>query len=155
MSRSRAEEAIDWPELPVREESAAEAEARKGARTLIALWMRATEARQRAEAVLRAFHLSFPLWWVLYVTDQLIRETSDAVSQRAVSLHTKVDKATVSYLMGVLAERSLVDRGPEFGGNSYRIWLTKEGEVLLAQSSLAIELAASDSSPESPLAPRT
>jgi len=104
--------------------------------------MLATRIRQRAEATLRAYDLSFPLWWVLYTTEQLIRETSDAVSQRAVSHRTQLDKATISYLMGVLAERSLVDRGPEFGGTSYRIWLTTKGETLLAQSSQAIELAA-------------
>jgi len=136
------EEEAAWPELPPRPESPEEAERREGARALIDLWMLASRIRQRAEATLRAYDLSFPLWWVLYTTEQLIRETSDAVSQRAVSRRTQLDKATVSYLMGVLAARSLVDRGPEFGGTSYRIWLTTKGETLLAQASQAIELAA-------------
>jgi DNA-binding MarR family transcriptional regulator len=142
MSRVRKEEKFSWPEAPRRAESAEDAKARQGARALIALWLRATQARQRAEATLRAFDLSFPLWWVLYATDELIHEVSDAVSQRAVARHTQLDKATVSYLMGILAERSLVDRGPEFGGTSYRIWLTKKGEALLARASQAIEFAA-------------
>ena len=141
MPRAPRTEDFDWPEPPPYRESAEEAKARAGTRALIALWMQATRARQQAEATLRAHGLSFPLWWVLYVTEELIRETSDAVSQRAVSRRTELDKATVSYLMGELARRSLVDRGPEFGGTSYRIWVTKEGEALLAQSSLAIELA--------------
>jgi len=135
------DDAFDWPGEPRHVETAAEMRAREGARALIELWMRANQLRQRAEAMLRAHSLSFPLWWVLYVTDELIRETSDAVSQRDVSRRTRIDKATVSYLMGVLAERGLVDRGPEFGGTSYRIWLTQEGETLLAQSSRSIELA--------------
>lgn len=69
------------------------------------------------------------------MTDELIRETSDAVSQRAVRIRTQLDKATVSYLMGVLATRDLVDRGPEFDGPSYRIWLTESGRDLLARAS--------------------
>jgi DNA-binding MarR family transcriptional regulator len=142
MSRIRKEEEFGWAETPRRLESAEESKARMGARALIAIWMSATRARQRAEATLGRHNLSFPLWWVLYAADELICETSDAVSQRMISRRTGLDKATVSYLMGVLAERGLVDRGPEFGGTSYRIWLTKKGETLLAQSSLAIELAA-------------
>lgn len=141
MSRVRKDEALDWPATPRYVETEAEAKERESARALIALWMHANRVRQRAEAVLRAYDLSFPLWWVLYATEQLIRETSDAISQRAVSRHTNLDKATVSYLMGVLAKRSLVDRGPEFGGTSYRIWLTEKGEILLAQSSQAMDLA--------------
>jgi DNA-binding MarR family transcriptional regulator len=151
MKKSRVrKEDFDWPELPPYVESAEQAKAREGARALIALWTHATRVRQRADAALRAYGLSFPLWWVLYVTDELIVESSDAVSQRAVACRTQLDKATISYLMAKLARRNLVDRGPEFGGTSYRIWLTKAGEALLAQSSHAIELAArlpTDSSP--------
>lgn len=153
MKRRREEETAEWADHWVRVESASEATAREGTRSLIALWMRATRARQRAEATLRAHDLSFPLWWVLYVTDELIRETSDAVSQQAVCLRTRLDKATISYLMGSLATRALVDRGPEFGGPSYRIWLTKQGETVLARSSAALELVApandwADATPE-------
>jgi len=147
MSQVRKEEAYDWPIPPRRVETADEAKARAGARALISLWMRANGNRRRAETALRAHGLSFPLWWVLYTTDELIRETSDAVSQRAVSHRTQMDKSTVSYLMGVLAERNLVDRGPEFGGTSYRIWLSEKGEALIAESSQAIELAMSGDRP--------
>jgi len=139
MSRRREEEAFSQLEAPRYEETAAEMSARAGARVLIDLWMRANRARRQAEVALRAHKLSFPLWWVLYVTGELIRETSDAVSQRAVSRRTQLDKSTVSYLMGVLAERHLVDRGPEFGGSSYRIWLSKKGEILLEESFRALE----------------
>jgi DNA-binding MarR family transcriptional regulator len=144
MARVREENGFDWVQIPRCMPSAEDVKAREGARALIELWMLATAARKRAEAALRAHGLSFPLWWVLYVTDELIRKTSDAVSQRAIARRTKLDKATVSYLMGVLAERSLVDRGPEFGGPSYRIWLTKKGENLLAQASRSIETSASE-----------
>jgi hypothetical protein len=43
--------------------------------------------------------------------------------------------------MSVLAGRGLVDRGPEFEGDSYRIWLTKQGENVLARASRAVESA--------------
>ena len=141
MVRVRDEDTLGWPAPPRTVETAAEQQAREGSRALLAIWMHANGVRQRAEAALRAHNLSFPLWWVLFVTDELIRESSDAVSQRDVSRRTKLSKAAVSYLMGILAERSLVDRGPEFGGISYRIWLTRKGERLLTQSSKAIEVA--------------
>jgi DNA-binding MarR family transcriptional regulator len=99
--------------------------------------------RRVAEAELRAHELSFALWWTLYTTDQLIRELKDdhAVSQQAVSLRTELDKSTISYLMGVLADRALVDRGPDAFDRSWRIILTKKGRHLLAQSWSAIERA--------------
>jgi DNA-binding MarR family transcriptional regulator len=99
--------------------------------------------RRVAEAELRAHDVSFALWWVLYTTDQLIRELEDddAISQQAVSLRTELDKSTVSYLMGILADRALVDRGPDAFDRSYRIGLTSKGERLLAQSWSAIERA--------------
>ena len=140
MSRARYKhEEFRWSPPPRPMETASDLKARESARALIVLWLNATRARHRAERALRRHDLSFPLWWVLYVTDELIRESSDAVSQRAVSRRTELDKATVSYLMGVLARRSLVDRGPEFGGTSYRIWLTASGETLLEQATRALE----------------
>jgi hypothetical protein len=83
------------------------------ANALIRTWIRAMNFRRVAEAELRAHDTSFALWWVLYTTDQLIGELDDdhAISQQAVSLRTELDKSTVSYLMGVLADRALVDRG--------------------------------------------
>ncbi|HEY1535721.1 MAG TPA: hypothetical protein VGF76_16990 [Polyangiaceae bacterium] len=99
--------------------------------------------RRLAEAELGAHDISFALWWVLYTTDQLIRELEDdhAISQQAVSLRTELEKSTVSYLMGVLADRALVDRGPDAFDRSYRVGLTSKGERLLAQSWSAIERA--------------
>jgi DNA-binding MarR family transcriptional regulator len=111
--------------------------------TLIRTWTKAMHFRRLAEAELRAHNISFALWWVLYTTDQLIRELDDdhAISQQAVSWRTGLDKSTVSYLMGVLADRALVDRGPDAFDRSYRIILTQEGRQLLAQSWSAIERA--------------
>jgi len=111
--------------------------------TLIRTWIRATNLRRVAEAELRAHDVSFALWWVLYTTDQLIRELDDdhAISQQAVSWRTELDKSTVSYLMSVLADRALVDRGPDAFDRSYRIILTQKGRHLLAQSWIAIERA--------------
>jgi len=110
---------------------------------LIRIWIKAMSFRRLAEAELRALDTSFALWWVLYTTDQLIGELDDdhAISQQAVCLRTELDKSTVSYLMGILADRALVDRGPDAFDRSYRIILTKKGQQLLAQSRSAIERA--------------
>ena len=121
---------------------------------LIRTWTRALSFRRAAEAELRAHDTSFALWWVLHTTDQLIRELDDdhAVSQQAVCLRTELGKSTVSNLMGVLADRDLVDRGPDAFDRSYRIILTQKGQQLLAQSWSAIERAVHLASTES--APR-
>jgi DNA-binding MarR family transcriptional regulator len=110
---------------------------------LIRTWIKAMSFRRVAEVELRAHDVSFALWWVLYTTDQLISELDDdhAISQQAVSLRTELDKSSVSYLMGVLADRALVDRGPDPFDRSYRIILTQKGRQLLAQSWSAIERA--------------
>ncbi|HEX3853843.1 MAG TPA: hypothetical protein VHW01_22925 [Polyangiaceae bacterium] len=99
--------------------------------------------RRLAETELRAHDTSFALWWVLYTTDQLVRELDGdhAISQQAVCLRTELDKSTVSYLMGVLADRALVDRGLDPFDRSYRIILTRKGRQLLAQAWIAIERA--------------
>ena len=117
---------------------------------LIQTWIRANNFRRFAEAELRANDVSFSLWWVLYTTDQLIRELDDdhAISQQAVCLRTALGKSTVSYLMAVLADRALVDRGPDAFDRSYRIILTQKGRQLLAQSWSAIERAVQRASTE-------
>ena len=107
----------------------------------IQLWMQANRARRELERELQRHDLSFSLWWVLYATHRLIVDTGDAVSQRDVSLRTELDKATISYLMGVLSERGLVDRAPAFGWLSYRIWVTSKGEALLLRVRESIERA--------------
>ena len=103
--------------------------------------MNAMRVRRAVEAELRVHDLSFPLWWVLHTTHRLIHALDDdhAVSQRAVSQRTELDKGTMSYLMGVLAERGLVDRGPDPFDRSYRIGLTRKGQRLLGQSWPVIE----------------
>jgi DNA-binding MarR family transcriptional regulator len=101
-------------------------------------WVGAWRLRRAVERVLRRSKLSFPQWWVLYVTDQLIREGEDAVSQQAVARRTHLDKSTVSYLMTALAERGLVDRGPDPFNWMYRIWLSDEGSALLTASTTAV-----------------
>jgi DNA-binding MarR family transcriptional regulator len=110
--------------------------------TWLETWLQAARFRRLLELELRPHSLSFPLWWVLHTTEQLIHETGDAVSQHDVALRTELDKNTLSYLMGVLADRTLVDRGPDAFDRRYRIWLTKKGERLLTESRTAVERAA-------------
>lgn len=99
---------------------------------LIRTWIRAMSFRRLAEAELRAHHTSFALWWVLYTTDQLISELDDdhAISQQAVSLRTELDKSTVSYLMGVLADRSLGRSRPRSLRSLIPHWTDEQGRAL-------------------------
>ena len=99
----------------------------------IALYMRAARFRRACTRKLRRFGLSFPLWWVLMVTDRLVRETNDAVSQLDVCRRTQLDKSSVSYLMGRLSELALVDRGPDEWCLAWRIFVTTKGKQLLGE----------------------
>jgi DNA-binding MarR family transcriptional regulator len=95
------------------------------------IYQRGARFRRGCEAELRGFGISFPLWWVLAVTDRVIRETDAEVSQRAVCRRVELSKSTVSYLMRSLRERRLIEREPD-EWLADCILLTERGEGLLA-----------------------
>lgn len=97
----------------------------------VAACVKAARFRRRCTVALRPFGLSFPLWCVLAVTDRLIRESNDAVSQVDVGRRAELDKNTVSYSMRRLEELGLVDRGPDEWCFAWRVILTCTGERLL------------------------
>lgn len=72
-------------------------------------------------------------WLVLEAAATLIRERRDAVSQTDIGLHVEIDKATLSEVMLRLARRGLVDRDIDATGSSYRIYVTAEGALAMAQ----------------------
>jgi DNA-binding MarR family transcriptional regulator len=108
---------------------------------MLETWVHAARLRRAVEVALRRSGLSFALWWTLYTTDQLIREVGDAVSQQSVARRMDLDKSSVSYLMTTLANRGLVDRGPDAFSWMYRIWLSDKGSALLAASTIAVTRA--------------
>ncbi len=119
---------------------------------VIALMMQAGRVRRAVEAELRPHGISFALWWVLYVTHRLQREAADAVPQHAIVLATELGKGTVSYLMGILGDRQLVDRGPDGLAWAYRIIVTRAGAALLSETcaALATGLRLSTEAPADP-----
>ncbi|MEO8905100.1 MAG: MarR family transcriptional regulator [Polyangiaceae bacterium] len=119
---------------------------------VIDIVMRAARVRRAVEADLRPHGISFALWWVLYVTDWLSRQAQDAVSQQEIVLATELDKSTVSYLMRVLSDRGLVDRGPDGRSWAWRIWPTDKGTRLLAASSIALGAGLARATPWNPSA---
>lgn len=95
--------------------------------------------RRAVEAELRSLGLTFTQWLVLEATDELVRETRDAVSQTSVALRTELDHGTTSLVMKALAARSLVDRGPDMAGPAYRIIVTQAGRRLVRRVAERIE----------------
>jgi DNA-binding MarR family transcriptional regulator len=108
-------------------------------RNIVDLLMQAARVRRAVEAELRAHGISFALWWALSVTDSLVRESHDAVSQQAVALATELSRSTISYLMKVLSDRALIDRGPDGFDCGYRVRPTGKGRALLAATASALE----------------
>ena len=110
------------------------------------LWRSARRFQRRAERIARLRGISFAAWQVLEVTERLIRETGDAVSQREVAQRAGVAKSSVSELMRGLELGGFVDGRPDGWGMCVRIWLTKSGErlvVLLRAELVAIALGGS------------
>lgn len=97
----------------------------------MAVWRSARQFQRRANQVTLAQGISFARWQLLDVTERLIRQKGDAVSQLEVARGALVAKSTVSELMGPLMWDGFVDIGPDAWGVSYRIWMTKDGERLV------------------------
>jgi hypothetical protein len=104
----------------------------------IGVWRCARQFQRRAKRVTRSRGISFARWQLLDVTERLIRQKGDAVSQREVARGAQVGETTVSELMGALMLEGLVDIGPDAWGVSYRIGMTETGQRLVA--SLRAEL---------------
>lgn len=64
----------------------------------------------------------------------MIRTLEDAVTQVDIARRADLHPNSISYLMRVLSERGLVSRAPDVFGTAWRIYLTEEGEALLAES---------------------
>jgi len=121
-------------------------------RAVIEILMQAARVRRAVEAELRQHRISFALWWVLYVTDSLVRDSQDAVSQQAIALATELSRSTVSYLMSALSARALVSRGPDGLDYGYRIFTTAQGRAMVeaTQSALARGLQRARAMPRDP-----
>jgi DNA-binding MarR family transcriptional regulator len=97
--------------------------------------------RREVEAELRSLALTLTQWLVLEATDELIRESGDAVNQNAVAARTELDRMTISQVMRGLAERSLVERGSDSTGRAYRVVVTRQGRGLLKRAQPRVEAA--------------
>lgn len=106
--------------------------AEEAADSAIDSWIRAVRFRRDLERALRPHGLTFALWRVLHIADRMIRTLGDAVTQNDVARRADLHPSTVSYLMGTLAERALVDRAPDYFGTAWRVYLTSDGKALLA-----------------------
>ena len=95
-----------------------------------ARWLEAMRWRRQIEELLEPFELTLARWLVLEATDELVRETKDAVNQSAVAARCELDRMTVSQVMRTLDEQGLIDRGPAIAPPAYRIWLTPKGKSL-------------------------
>ncbi len=98
----------------------------------MAVWRSARLFQRRAKRETRGQGISFARWQVLDVTERLISQKGDAVSQLEVARGAQLAESTVSELIGPLMLDGLVDVRPDAWGASYRIWMTEEGERLVA-----------------------
>ncbi len=97
------------------------------------VWRCARRFQRRASQIARRRGISFARWQLLDVTERLIRQKGDVVSQREVAHGAQVAESTVSEQMGALMLQGLVDIGPDAWGVSYRILVTERGVQLVAQ----------------------
>lgn len=97
--------------------------------------------RRTVESELTQLRLTFTQWLVLDATNQLVRETGDAVSQVMVAARLELDQMTVSQVMRTLSRTGLVDRGISAGRPAYRIIVTARGQKLAADGRARVEAA--------------
>jgi DNA-binding MarR family transcriptional regulator len=95
----------------------------------------------RGERALGGTGLTFTQWLVLDALDELIAETDETATQTEVAARLELDHGTISLVMRALADRALVDRGPDFSGRALRVLLTSRSERLLRECAGAVELA--------------
>ena len=96
-----------------------------------ARWRSVMRWRRAVQRVLAPFHMTFTQWLVLDTTVQLIEEKGDAVSQNEVAARLEMSKMTVSHAMTTLANKGLVDRGPDMHMPAWRIFVFEAGKNML------------------------
>jgi hypothetical protein len=72
------------------------------------------------ERALAGSGLTFTQWLVLEALDELIAERDEAAMQFEVAVRVGLDQDTISLVVRTLADRALVDRGPDFTGKAWR-----------------------------------
>jgi len=103
-------------------------------------WLAALRWERRVEAALAHLNLSFAQWLVLDCLETIRRETGDAVSQVQVGRRLELGKGSVSRWMARLDRRGLIDVAPAWPTKEYRIYLTRDGEALVAQGRVVVEM---------------
>ena len=112
----------------------------------VELWRAAQRWRRRIDRALAPFELTLTQWLVLRSTAVLVDESDDATSQTAVAARAQIDPMSVSRVMQGLEVRGLVDRGPEFSGPAYRVFVTASGKRVLATATKRVLEACRDAS---------
>lgn len=102
-------------------------------------WFASMRWRREVE---RELNMTFTQWLVLDVADDLIRETSDAISQNDIASRLELDKMTISTVARNLEKLGWFSRQPAFGRPAIRIVLTEKGEQALAEARSHAETAA-------------
>jgi len=109
-------------------------------------WLSAVRWRQRVNACLAPFGLSFSDWLVLDATWSLMHRTGDAVSQNELGKALELDGLTVWHAMAILEHRGLVNRGCSMSGKTWRVFVTRQGADLLRAIQPGVERASAASS---------
>ncbi len=97
-------------------------------------WSQIWRLRRHANRDLKTLGTSFPQWRVLYLAEQLVRETPEGVSEQAVAERADMDVSTVSRVLQRLEKKGLVDRGMEECDFTYRVLVTDAGHRLLTDT---------------------
>ena len=115
-----------------------------------AQWVRAMRWQRTVTGAVARVGLRFTEWLVLVTTLELIRANQDAVCQSDVCRALGLTRVRVSVAMCALAEKGLVDRGPDVDGWMWRVFVTKQGETRIAEARAGIVAAANYPPPRSP-----
>jgi DNA-binding MarR family transcriptional regulator len=95
-------------------------------------WTSAMRFRRTVERSLGAHGVSFSQWRVLYTTDRIEREFSDAMTQVEVARRLDACESTVSAVMQRLWRSGLLDIEPAYWGNLRAVLTADKGRRLLA-----------------------
>jgi DNA-binding MarR family transcriptional regulator len=109
---------------------------------VLALWAKAARLRQSANKLLHRYGLTFSQWRVLHVTEALVRETGDMVSQLDIRRRAEMDATTASRLMYRLGRTGWLDHQPDCYDFAFRIFATDKAAAMLATTRPAIVQAA-------------
>lgn len=112
-------------------------------------WCRAVRWRRALTPGLAKIGLTFGRWSVLKVAADLVEATGDAVNQATVARRLSLDRGSTCKFMHELAERGLVDIGPDMERHEDRIFVTESGRSILQRAadhveSVTVELVSSE-----------